>query len=82
MSGQLRSSIPKAPITVVCWATLLFTCVGALSSVNALAIIYEVLGATAVASAIYLILEFSQPLFGAVSDIARGHRSGHRHAVR
>ena len=65
MSRQLRSPIPKALlISVVCWATLLFTCVGASSSVNALAITYEALGAAAVASAIYLILEFSQPYLG------------------
>jgi hypothetical protein len=65
MSRQLRSPIPKALlISVVCWATLLFSCIGASSSVNALAIIYEALGAAAVASAIYLILEFSQPYLG------------------
>jgi hypothetical protein len=65
MSRQLRSPIPKALlISVVCWATLLFTCIGASSGVNALAIIYEALGAAAVASAIYLIFEFSQPYLG------------------
>ena len=65
MSRQLRSPIPKALlISVVCWATLLFSCIGASSSINALAIIYEALGAAAVASAIYLILEFSQPYLG------------------
>jgi Protein of unknown function (DUF4239) len=65
MSRQLSSPIPEALlISVVSWATLLFSCVGALSSVNALAIIYEALGAASVASAIYLILEFSQPYLG------------------
>ena len=65
MSRQLRSRIPKALlISVVCWATLLFTCIGASSSVNALAIAYEALGAAAVASAIYLILEFGHPYSG------------------
>jgi hypothetical protein len=65
MSRQLRSPVPKALlISVVCWATLLFTCIGASSSVNALAIVYEALGAAAVASAIYLILEFGQPYLG------------------
>jgi hypothetical protein len=65
MARQLRSPFPMALlICVVCWATLLFTCVGAMSSVNALAIIYEALGAASVASAIYLILEFSQPYLG------------------
>jgi hypothetical protein len=65
MSRQLNSPIPQALlISVVSWATLLFTCVGALSSANALAIIYQALGAASVASAIYLILEFSQPYLG------------------
>jgi hypothetical protein len=65
MSRQLSSPIPGALlISVVSWATLLFSCVGALSSVNVLAIIYEALGAASVASAIYLILEFSQPYLG------------------
>jgi hypothetical protein len=65
MSRQLLSPIPMALlISVVSWATLLFTCIGASSGVNALAIIYEALGAAAVASAIYLILEFSQPYLG------------------
>jgi hypothetical protein len=65
MSRQLWNPIPKALlICVVCWATLLFTCVGLSSGINALAIIYEALGAAAVASAIYLILEFSQPYLG------------------
>jgi hypothetical protein len=36
MSRQLLSPIPKALlISVVCWATLLFTCIGASSGVNA-----------------------------------------------
>jgi hypothetical protein len=43
MSRQLWSPpIPEALlISVVCWATLLFTCVGALPNVDALAIIYR-----------------------------------------
>ena len=65
MSTQLRNPFPKTLlISVVCWATLLFTCVGATSTINALSIIYEALGAASVASAIYLILEFSQPYLG------------------
>ncbi|MGA8446334.1 MAG: hypothetical protein WB766_14265 [Roseiarcus sp.] len=65
MSRQLRNPFPTTLlISVVCWATLMFTCVGALSSVNALSIVYEALGAASVASAIYLILEFSQPYLG------------------
>jgi len=64
-STQLRNPFPKTLlISVVCSATLLFTCVGATSTINALSIIYEALGAASVASAIYLILEFSQPYLG------------------
>jgi hypothetical protein len=65
MARQLMSPFPSALlVSVVCWATLLFTCVGALSTFNALALTYEALGAASVASAIYLILEFSQPYLG------------------
>jgi hypothetical protein len=65
MSSQLRSPIPHSLlVSVVCWATLVFTCVGALSTFNALAGIYEALGAASVSSAIFLILEFSQPYVG------------------
>lgn len=65
MSRQLRNPFPKVLlICVVCWATLLFTCVGELPTVNALSVVYEALGAASVASAIYLILEFSQPYLG------------------
>jgi hypothetical protein len=65
MARQLNNPFPNALlICVVCWATLLFTCVGALSTVNVLAVTYEALGAASVASAIYLILEFSQPYLG------------------
>ncbi len=73
MSRQLRSRIPKALlVSVVSWATLLFTCIGASTTVNALAITYEALGAAAVASAIYLILEFSQPYLGLFSISPEG----------
>jgi hypothetical protein len=65
MARQLSTPFPSALlISVVCWATLLFTCVGALSTFNALAVAYEAMGATSVASAVYLILEFSQPYLG------------------
>ena len=62
MSRQLRNPLPAALIViVVCWATFLFWCIGALSSLDALSLTVETLGAAAVASAIFLILEFSQP---------------------
>lgn len=65
MSRQLRNPFPRALlVSVVCWAALVFTCVGALSTLNALSVVYEALGAASVASAVYLILEFSQPYLG------------------
>jgi hypothetical protein len=48
-------------VSVVCRARLLFTCIGASTPLNALAIVYEATRAAAVASAICLILEFGRP---------------------
>jgi hypothetical protein len=65
MSRQLSGALLRSLlVSVVCWATLVFTCVGALSAFNALSLIYEALGAASVSSAIFLILEFSQPYAG------------------
>lgn len=65
MSRQLMNPIPNSLlVSVVCWATLAFCCIGAVSTFNALALIFEALGAASVASAIFLILEFSQPYVG------------------
>jgi hypothetical protein len=65
MGRQLRNPVPKALISsVILWAILLFWCFGLGATVNALAVIAEFLGAVSVASAIFLILEFSQPYVG------------------
>ncbi len=65
MARQLSNPIPRALIySVVLWAFFLFACVGMSSTINALAVMIELLGAVSVASAIFLILEFSQPYFG------------------
>jgi hypothetical protein len=65
MGRQLRNPVPKAMInSVILWAILLFCCIGIGATVNALAVIAQFLGAVAVASAIFLILEFSQPYVG------------------
>jgi hypothetical protein len=62
MARQLRNPIPDSLlVSVICWATLVFCCIGAASNFNALAVTFEALGAASVASAIFLILEFSQP---------------------
>jgi hypothetical protein len=65
MGRQLQNPIPRVLIdSVVLWATLVFCCVGLGARLNALAVIAELLGAVSVASAIFLILEFSQPYVG------------------
>ena len=62
---QLRHAAPKALInSVILWAILLFCCFGLGATASALAVIVELFGAVSVASAIFLILEFSQPYTG------------------
>jgi hypothetical protein len=73
MRRQLRNPVPTPLInSAIHWAMLVFCCVGLGSTLNTLAFIVELLGAVSVASAIFLILEFSQPyvgLFGIPSDV-------------
>ncbi len=65
MGSQLRDPALKALIhSVILWAILLFCCFGLGATANTLAVIVELLGAVSVASAIFLILEFSQPYTG------------------
>jgi hypothetical protein len=65
MGRQLRNPVPTPLInSVILWAMLLFCCIGMGATLNTLAFIVELLGAISVASAIFLILEFSQPYVG------------------
>jgi hypothetical protein len=65
MARQLHNPIPRVLIeSVVLWAALVFCCVGLGATLNELTVIAELLGAVSVASAIFLILEFSQPYHG------------------
>jgi adenylate cyclase len=65
MGRQLRNPVPTPLInSVILWAMLLFCCVGLGAPLNTLAFIVELLGAVSVASAFFLILEFSQPYVG------------------
>ena len=62
MSLQLTNPISwPLIITVTAWSCLLFCGFGLLSRVNATTLAAMVLGACSVASAIFLILELSQP---------------------
>jgi hypothetical protein len=67
MTRRLANPVPKLLLFVVTgWAALLFMSFGLLGAFNGLSVAVEALGSIAVASAIYLILEFSQPYSGLV----------------
>ena len=65
MTRQLANPAPKLLLFVVIgWAALLFMSFGLLGTFNVLSVAIEALGSIAVASAVYMILEFSQPYSG------------------
>jgi hypothetical protein len=65
MSRQLASPVPKLLLFVVVgWSALLFLGVGLLNPFNVVSLAAVALGSIAVASAVYMILEFSQPYSG------------------
>ncbi len=65
MSRQLANPVPKLLLFVVIgWSALLFMSYGLLGTFNALSLVIEALGSMAVASAVFMILEFSQPYSG------------------
>ena len=65
MTRQLANPVPKLLLYVVVgWSALLFMSYGLLGAFNALSVAVAALGSIAVASAIFMILEFSQPYSG------------------
>ena len=67
MSRQLASPVPKLLLFVVVgWSALLFLSFGFLNAFNLVSVAAVALGSIAVASAIFMILEFSQPYSGFV----------------
>jgi hypothetical protein len=65
MTRQLANPVPKLLIFVVIgWSALLFMSYGLLSTFNAVSVAAEAAGSIAVASAVFMILEFSQPYSG------------------
>ena len=65
MTRRLANPAPKVLLFVVIgWAALLFMSLGLLDAFNALSVAIAALGSIAVASAIFMILEFSQPYSG------------------
>ena len=65
MRLQLAGGIPWPMVgIVVCWSLLLFCGYGLVSPVNGTVVASLALGAIAVASAIFMIIELSQPYSG------------------
>ena len=65
MRRQLASPVPKLLLFVVVgWSGLLFLDFGRLNPFNVVSLAAVALGSIAVASAVYMILEFSQPYSG------------------
>jgi hypothetical protein len=65
MSRQLANPVPRLLIFVaIGWTALLFVSYGLLGAFNALSVVAAAVGAIAVASAVFVILEFSQPYSG------------------
>ncbi len=73
MSRQLENPLPHLLLYAVgCWSALLFLGHGFLANFNAVALAAEALGALSVSSAIFLILEFSEPYSGVYKIKPRG----------
>ena len=67
MARQLANPFPPyVLVVVVCWASALFLGNGLVATPNAVTVVAHLAGATAIGSAIFLILELSQPYTGVV----------------
>ena len=67
MTRQLANPFPPYVLTVVvCWASALFLGNGLVATPNAVSVVAHLAGAAAIGSAIFLILELSQPYSGVV----------------
>jgi hypothetical protein len=67
MARQLASPFPPYVLTVVvCWASALFLGNGLVATPNAVTVIAHLVGAIAIATAIFLILELSSPYTGLI----------------
>ncbi len=67
MTRQLSNPFPPyLLVVVVCWASALFLGNGLVATPNVVSVVAHLAGATAIGSAIFLILELSQPYSGVV----------------
>ena len=72
MARQLANPFPPYVVgVVVCWASALFLGNGLVATPNALTVVAHLAGATAIGSAIFLMLELSQPYTGVVRTLLR-----------
>ena len=73
MSRQLINPVPMLLIVMVLgWSALLFLGFGLLAKFTAISVVADALGAMSVASAMFLILEFSQPYSGVFTISSQG----------
>jgi hypothetical protein len=73
MARQLaRPFPPYVLVVVVCWASALFFGNGLVAAPNAVSVTAHLIGAIAIASAVFLILELSQPYTGVIRLSAAG----------
>ena len=81
MDLQLASGVnwPMLSI-VVCWSLLLFCGYGLVSPLNATVVVSMALGAIAVASALFLIIELTDPFVGLLQAVSRAGRRNHQGA--
>jgi len=67
MSRQLSNPLPNQLLTMVsCWTCLLFLCFGITATLSVFAVAANVFGSIAVGSAVFLIVELSEPYSGVV----------------
>jgi hypothetical protein len=67
MTRQLTNPFPPYVLSVVvCWAAALFLGNGLVATLNVISVVAHLAGAMAIASAIFLILELSQPYTGVI----------------
>jgi hypothetical protein len=73
MSRQLVNPVPiQLIIVVLCWSSLLFLGFGLLANFTIISVVADAFGAVSVASAMFLILEFSQPYSGVFTISSQG----------
>jgi hypothetical protein len=73
MTRQLANPFPPyVLVVVVCWASALFFGNGLVAAPNAVSVTAHLIGAIAIASAVFLILELSQPYTGVIRLSAAG----------